>query len=89
LRTKNLESEANHYFGIDPILEADFTDSVEQALAQVRDNPKASPTVIGDVRRKVLKKFPYSILYVFTSDTIRVLAIANDRRRPFYWLGRG
>ena len=40
LANKELESEADHYFGIDPTLEADFIDSVEKALAQVTDNPK-------------------------------------------------
>jgi toxin ParE1/3/4 len=88
LANKELESEAKHYLGIDSTLEADFIDSVEQALAQVTDNPKASQKVIGDVRRKVLKRFPYSIFYLYTGDTIRVLAIANERRRPFYWIGR-
>jgi hypothetical protein len=36
----------------------------------------------------LLARFPYSILYRVRADHIRVLAIAHQNRRPFYWRGR-
>jgi len=33
-------------------------------------------------------RFPYAVLYSIVGDQIRVMAVAHDRRRPFYWSGR-
>ena len=65
-----------------------FLSAVEAAAAHIREYPEASPVVMQDVRRKVLRTFPYSVIYSIKPDGIRILAIANQRRRPFYWRGR-
>ncbi|MET1082609.1 MAG: type II toxin-antitoxin system RelE/ParE family toxin [Burkholderiales bacterium] len=41
----------------------------------------------GRYRTRVvpLHKFPYSLIYRIQADTLRVLAIAHQRRRPGYW----
>lgn len=41
-----------------------------------------------DIRRIRLKRFPYTLLFRELSDTVQVLAIAHNRRRLQYWLGR-
>jgi toxin ParE1/3/4 len=33
-------------------------------------------------------RFPYVIYYECLPDRVRVVAIAHERRRPGYWLGR-
>lgn len=65
-----------------------FMSVVEAAVAHIREYSEASPVIIQDIRCKVLSRFPYSIFYSIKSDQIRILAIANQRRRPFYWRGR-
>ena len=65
-----------------------FLSAVEAAVTHIRDHPEASPVIIQDVRCKVLRRFPYSIMYSIKPDRIRILAVANQRRRPFYWHGR-
>lgn len=65
-----------------------FLSTVEAAVSHIREHPEASPLIMQDVRRKVLKRFPYSVIYSIKPDRIRILAIANQRRRPFYWRGR-
>jgi len=65
-----------------------FLSAVEAAVAHIQKHPEASPVIIQDIRRKVLRRFPYSIMYSVRPDRIRILAIANQRRRPFYWRGR-
>ena len=65
-----------------------FLSAVEAAVAHIREHPEASPVIIQDVRRKVLRRFPYSIMYSIKPDRIRILAVANQKRRPFYWRGR-
>lgn len=41
-----------------------------------------------DVRRIRMKRFPFAVLFRESSGTVQVLAVANNRRRPQYWLGR-
>jgi hypothetical protein len=40
------------------------------------------------VRRAPVKRFPYHVIYLDLKATIRVLAVAHDRRRPVYWKSR-
>jgi plasmid stabilization system protein ParE len=35
-----------------------------------------------------LRTFPYALVYRDKGDHIRILAVAGDRRRPFYWQKR-
>lgn len=39
-------------------------------------------------RRYLMKRFPYSLVYTFSSEEIRILAVAHHSRRPGYWRGR-
>jgi hypothetical protein len=32
--------------------------------------------------------FPYSVFYSVLSDRVRIIAVAHDRRRPFFWRDR-
>jgi plasmid stabilization system protein ParE len=65
-----------------------FIDEVERYVGLVRDNPEAGPVIRGSVRRRLLRSFPYAILYSVQVRTIRILAIMNLKRRPLYWVGR-
>jgi hypothetical protein len=65
-----------------------FLGTVEAAVEHIRQYPEASPIVDQEVRCKVLRRFPYSIMFSIKPDRIRILAVANQKRRPFYWRGR-
>ena len=55
---------------------------------QIRTFPESSPLVNRTVRRKLIDRFPYSLLYSITGGDIRILAVASARPRPYYWRGR-
>jgi toxin ParE1/3/4 len=63
-----------------------FLSAVQDAVILIQQHPQASPIILEDIRCKVL--FPYSIMFSITPDRIRILALANQKRRPFYWQGR-
>ena len=69
-------------------LGSDFVDDVERALAQVEQYPESGYVLIGSVRRLLLRRFPYAVMYSVRPEEIKILAIVNLRRRPFYWQGR-
>ena len=62
-----------------------FVDEVEHTLKQIALHPEAALMIHDVVHRKLVRRFPYSIMYSIVDDTIRILAIANQKRRPFYW----
>ena len=65
-----------------------FLAAMQTAVTHIQEHPQASPIIIEDIRRKVLRRFPYSIFYSIKPDRIRILAVAGQRRRPLYWYGR-
>jgi len=42
----------------------------------------------ADVRRFKLARFPYCVAFQATGDDIAVIAVAHQRRAPFYWRDR-
>ncbi|NCO61164.1 MAG: plasmid stabilization protein [Deltaproteobacteria bacterium CG_4_8_14_3_um_filter_51_11] len=62
-----------------------FLDAVEEAVNVICENPKAYPLLSDAIRRKIVKRFPYGVIFAVEHDRIRVVAIAHLKRRPEYW----
>ena len=54
----------------------------------ILEYPEAGPLIIGAIRRRLVPRFPYALLYSIKRDKVRVLAVMNLKRRPMYWVGR-
>ena len=65
-----------------------FLDEIQQAIRRIAEFPEAAPLVRGRVRKGPVAKFPYVLIYSVQPDEIRILAVAHQKRRPFYWRGR-
>jgi len=65
-----------------------FLDAIEEAVDNVLENPEAYQLVGNEVRHKLLRRFPYSVLSVIEPDRIRIVAVAHQKRRPGYWIYR-
>ncbi|HEX5645389.1 MAG TPA: type II toxin-antitoxin system RelE/ParE family toxin [Nitrospira sp.] len=65
-----------------------FLAAVEEAAEKVLANPEAFQLVGEEIRHKLIRRFPYSLLYVIEPDRIRVIAVAHQKRRPGYWIYR-
>ena len=83
-----LNEAADFYDLRDPGLGGAFLDEVERGLDQIVKHPEAAAQAQGAVRKRILARFPYSIFYSIHEDQVRILAIAHQKRRPFYWRGR-
>ena len=88
LAEQELNEAANYYNAASPGLATAFLGEVEHAVNQILEHPEASPLVNRVVRRKLARRFPYRVMYSVQTDTMRILAIANQKRRPLYWRGR-
>jgi plasmid stabilization system protein ParE len=60
----------------------------DACLAAVGRNPQAFPVVHEQVRRALLRKFPYVLFYLVEAERIVVLACFHARRDPADWLRR-
>ena len=63
-------------------LGSEFLRAVDASLAFIRRNPLAYHRVHKDMRRVLLRKFPYGLFYVVESDVMVVLACFHVRRDP-------
>jgi toxin ParE1/3/4 len=81
---------AEHYEGKSPGLGFRFSEEVRHAIILLTRHPEAAPKIHGSIRRLVLPKFPYSLIYRPREDQslIRILAIAHHKRKPAYWIRR-
>lgn len=78
--------EASHYYE-DRVagLGQTFIDDVEQGTDEILGYPEGCAFCSENLRRKILKRFPYSLLYTVEADRIRIIAVAHHKRRPEYW----
>ena len=64
-------------------------DRIEKALAEIQLDPELYPIVDAeDVRRKLVRKSEYSILYSVNLFEILVIAIMHQKQEPGYWRKR-
>ena len=84
---------ANWYDDRQPDLGMEFLEEIRQAFDIIRNEADSLPrletyTGTHDIRRVLLKRFPYAIIVLCRSNEMVVVAIAHTRRRPLYWLER-
>jgi len=66
----------------------DFLDDVQLVIDRLCEYPQTGKAVSSSLRRMLLHRFPFSIIYSVETDVILVVAIAHHGRRPGYWQSR-
>jgi plasmid stabilization system protein ParE len=88
LAERELNEAAAYYANTRPGLGEAFLVEVQRAVDALAAKPAAARPGAGDIRWWRVRRFPYSVYYRIRESHIRILAIANQKRRPFYWRGR-
>lgn len=65
-----------------------FKEEVRKAALRIAEYPQAWSIERGDVRKCLLHKFPYKLMYSVEKDHILVIAVAHQHRKPDYWVGK-
>lgn len=65
-----------------------FTAAIGAATASILDAPLTWPVLEQDVRRKLIRVFPYVILYSIEPSGVLVLAVMHCHQKPGYWRAR-
>jgi plasmid stabilization system protein ParE len=63
----------------------DFIRSADAALAAIARSPHRYPVVLRQVRRVLMRRFPYAIYFVSENRTVEVIACMHVRRDPRRW----
>jgi toxin ParE1/3/4 len=66
----------------------EFLECVDEALDRIRQFPQLSPKVFRDLRRRVVRRFPYVVIFRIDDDQITVVAVYHGRRHPRGWQKR-
>lgn len=63
---------------------------IDEALEKIARQPEVAPRWRADrpYRKQAVRRFPYIIFFELDDDVITIVAVAHQRRRPGYWLGR-
>jgi len=65
-----------------------FEQDVMKSAQRLNTFPKAGSEERGDIRKLLLHRFPYKLLYSIESDHILIIAVAHQHRKPDYWINR-
>jgi len=69
-------------------LGTDFLRAVDLAIASIQHNPEQYQRIRGQMRRAVLRRFPYGLIYVLSDREIVVPGCVHGRRDPKRWQER-
>ena len=69
-------------------LDRRFLEALEDTIARIRRNPTLYRTVDEGIRKCRLPRFPYTVIFRDTSDSIEIIAVMHLKRQPGYWESR-
>lgn len=66
----------------------EFADEIKEAISRIRNYPEAWAPISDRLRRCVVHRFPYRVIYEKREDLLVIVAIQHHRRAPENWRTR-
>lgn len=66
----------------------EFLRAVASTLATIESTPEQYPIALDDIRKALLKRFPYVVYFVLSRRGASVIAVMHGRRNPRRWKSR-
>jgi toxin ParE1/3/4 len=63
----------------------EFLAEVQRTVDRIVENPQLGQVVRRNIRRRLMPRFPFGILYRIDPQEIVIIAVMHLRRRPGYW----
>ena len=77
--------EAVWWYGVQQDgLELEFVRCIDDAIQKIKREPELYPIEFENFRKKVVKRFPFKILYEVVEDNIYILAAFHSRRNQVH-----
>lgn len=81
----DIREAARWYEGRESGLGIRFVAQLHTMLQQISENPLRFPIVSENVRRALLQRFPYSVYFINQEDSVAIIAVLHQHRRPDMW----
>ena len=65
-----------------------FSERVQEVFDRIGTTPKRHALVFADIRKVVVSKFSYCVLYRAEAARVEVIAVFHTSRDPSVWQGR-
>ena len=65
-----------------------FVEEIDSKLREIEKHADLYMEIMGNVRRVLCQRFPYSIYFIPKSIDIVVIAVLHQRRNPAVWQAR-
>lgn len=65
-----------------------FLDDIRGAESFIAEFPESSEEIRPGIRKRLLRKFRYALVYSLEQEEVVILAVAHTSRRPGYWAHR-
>lgn len=69
-------------------LDLEFMQCIDDALTRVVKNPYFFPIVYQNLRRAVVRRFPFALFYEVGPEELEIIAVFHSRRDPEIWKAR-
>lgn len=69
-------------------LGVDYLSEIERAVEGISESPYTWPILEGELRRRLVRRFPFGVIYRIDPDEIVVIAVAHLCKKPGYWKKR-
>ena len=66
----------------------EFIESISETFEKIMNYPFANQLAYKNLRKTVIKRFPYLIFYFVDNDLIHIVAVMHSRRNPNFWKQR-
>jgi plasmid stabilization system protein ParE len=66
----------------------DFFRCVDATISSISCSPLMYPEVHKNIRRALIRKFPFEIFYIIAESKIIILAVFHASRNPKHWKAR-
>ena len=77
-----------YYSDVRPELGSRLYDEIERLIREIRREPTRFFQFSPPARRALVRRFPYSVVYLDEPERVWVVAVMHAKRRPGYWRER-
>ena len=85
---KDIEEASRWYESQQSGLGNEFVDEVQSAFSKIGENPSSYPEIHRATRRTLLQRFPFSVFYRASSESVIIVAVIHSSRHPQRWMNR-
>jgi plasmid stabilization system protein ParE len=85
---QELDDAVDWYESQSPGLGYEFLDELDRVVRRIKSYPDSCQELTSGLRRALVNRFPYGVIYGRDADAIVIVAVAHLHREPRYWADR-